>query len=264
MNRVSIGIQSFLKKSLIYANRVYVDLNKIKNVLELLSKENIDINLDFIIGLPFSDYKKELKILEKLLKENFNITHLSFYELTISEESYWGKNKNLLKINEQTILNYEKALKELLEKYDFNKYEISNYSKKGKECKHNLGYWYYNDFIGLGPSATGKIGNIKIENKPDIYEYFKNNYKIVTKLTQKDSLKEAILMNLRLIEGINIKKFYNKFGFNILDLIKESIRKYDIFFIIQNDYIYLKEEGVDILNKILIDIFLEIDNKIDF
>lgn len=260
VNRVSVGIQSFLKKSLNNANREYYNLKFIKYVLRLLLKEKINVNLDFIIGLPFSKYKKELKILDKLLKE-FNISHLSFYELTISKNSYWGKFKNFLKINEKNILKYEDKVQKILLKYNFNKYEISNYAKKGKKCKHNLGYWYYKDFIGLGPSAVSKIGNIKIENKPDLFNYFENDYKEVTTLNKKEILKEAILMNLRLTKGINIKKFYKRFGFNILNLIQENIYKYSNFFVI-TDYIYLNQKGLNILNKILIDIFIEIDKKV--
>lgn len=260
MNRISLGIQSFCKKSIIYANREYASFKDILNVLDILSKSNIDINLDFIIGLPYSEPDKEIKSLEYILRKGFNITHLSFYELTISDNSYWAKTKNI-KTNEKNIIKYEDYLKELLLKYNFNKYEISNYSKKGKECLHNLGYWQYKNFLGLGPSAHSKIDNIRIENKSNLKDYIDNNYREIIKLTRVDILKEFFLMSLRIIQGVNIIEFKERFNYNPVELIKNTIKKYKDLFII-GENIRLNEDGFNILNKILVDIFIELENNI--
>ncbi|HOJ63755.1 MAG TPA: hypothetical protein PLE45_04980 [Spirochaetota bacterium] len=149
----------------------------------------------------------------------------------------------------------------MLAKYDFIRYEISNYSKKEKQCQHNLAYWKYKDFLGLGPSAHSKIGNIRIENASNLEFYINNNYKNIITLNKIDILKEFFLMSLRLTDGINISEFINRFDLNPIFLLENSIKKYNDLFEIKEN-IRLNEKGLNILNRILVDIFIELENKI--
>ena len=137
-------------------------------------------------------------------------------------------------------------------------YEISNYAKEGYESKHNLTYWNQEYYLGFGVSAASYINGKRYSNINNINEYIDgiNNFKSVIKessdLDKLDTIKEYIILKLRLIKGVNIHDFYNKFKVNLLDMFGEEIN--DLIdkelLIKQEDNIFLTHKGRDIANVV--------------
>jgi oxygen-independent coproporphyrinogen III oxidase len=260
-NRVSLGIQSFTQEALDFAGRINQNIDNVNFALKLLNECDISISIDLINGLPFSNIKNEIMMLDNIISKYKNINHISFYDLSLDEGSKFYKNN--ITVNVDFLEDYENEFKENMNKNSFFRYEVSNYSRNGHESKHNLGYWHYNNYLGLGPSAHSTIGNIRLENNPDIDKYInENDYVNIIKLTEKEQIEEYLLMGLRLFTGIKISDFYERFQLNIIDVCEKSIKKYqeNNLMEFERGFIKVNNNGMVILNKILVDMFLEIDN----
>ncbi|MEO0219912.1 MAG: coproporphyrinogen III oxidase family protein, partial [candidate division WOR-3 bacterium] len=187
-----------------------------------------------------------LKDWENILKEvvNFPITHISTYLLTIEEGTPFEKLKIKLQ-DEETIEKMFLIRDEILESYGFYRYEISNYAKKGFECKHNLIYWKRENYIGIGPSASSFIKpNIRYKNPESIKLYIEDykKYREIEILNEEQILLEKIYLSLRLSEGLEIEN-------------AEIFKEFEDYLYIENNRIRLKLKGILILDKLVIEIF---------
>jgi oxygen-independent coproporphyrinogen III oxidase len=260
ITRVSMGVQTFTEKAIIETNRKQKNID-IYKAFDLLNK-NFSLSFDLINGLPYSNIDIELKNIENLLIKYDSIKHISFYELSIDNDSkYYSSYKNVF-MNEKEKELYNNQFKILMNMFNFNQYEISNYSLQNHESIHNKAYWKYKNYIGIGPGAHSTINNIRIENEKDVNLYINSgNYKKIYNLTKIEQIEEYLLMGLRLIEGIDINDFNDRFNIDLLGSLKNSILKYDKKILIIDDKLMISVKGLDILNKILIDFFEEIEEK---
>lgn len=260
-NRLSLGIQSFTDKAVVFCNR-----NQTKDIvlksLSLVNSLNLKLSIDIINYLPYSETEIELKELEDVLSKFNNIKHISIYDLSIDKGSFFYEHKNI-KLDDETSFYYEEGLSKLLKSFNFNRYEISNYAQKGYESIHNKAYWQYKDYLGIGPGAHSTIGEIRIENNQDIHKYVLSaEYFNMYTLSYKEQIEEYILMGFRLISnGFSIDKFNKKFKNNFYKIFKNTIYKYnDLKYVyINKNIIYLNDMGINYLNQILIDLFMELD-----
>ncbi len=202
VNRLSLGVQSLKDEEL----KFYARLHRKKDVykkIDLISKLGFEnVNVDLIFGGPLQSLEDWKKILYEVA--NFPITHISTYLLTIEE----GTPFERLKVNLQSDETIEKMFlirDEILNKFGFYKYEVSNYAKKGFECKHNLIYWKRENYIGIGPCASSFIKpNLRYKNPQSIKLYIENykNYREYEILNDEQILLEKIYLSLRLDEGL--------------------------------------------------------------
>jgi len=257
-NRVSLGIQSFSNKILKLCNRKQTNDN-VFNALNLFNENGFNISIDLINGFPKTDINYELNNLEYILNKFKNINHISLYDLTIEKGSVFYKNN--IDLDEKIIELYENKFINLASKFDFKKYEVSNYCKNNKYSHHNYNYWKYNNYLGLGPSAHSTIDNIRIENKSDLDLYITGiNYKIEYELSVKEQIEEYILMGFRLIEGINFNNFKKRFNLEFLKIFQKSIDNNNKYFITDTDSISINDAGLKILNILLVDFFIELED----
>ena len=214
--------------------------------------------------MPKQNIDLELNNLEKILSKYSNINHISFYDLTVEQGCYFYKNLNFIPNNENKRMKYERLFIKLIKQFGFKKYEVSNYTKNNKYSIHNITYWKYKNYLGIGPAAHSKLENLRIENKPDLnsYNVFKD-YKKEYQLSLKEQIEEYILMGLRLADGIKLKNFKLYFNMYFQDLFNETIKKYsDIKYIkINKNRIRITNRGLKILNTVLIDLFNELDKR---
>jgi len=263
INRISIGIQTFSDTSLNFANRTNQSREVLDNAFNLLKEYNFNVSIDLINGLPYSNINKDLCFIKKFLSSYDFINHLSFYDLSIDEGSIFYKNK-ICGLSEKEKNIYEKELKKLLTLYGLKKYEVSNYSKKGFESIHNKTYWKYENYLGVGPSAHSTIDNLRIENHKDLDRYISGDYGNSFCLSKKEQIEEFLLMGLRLKEGIEIKKINNRFEIDFLNIFQDVVDKYIInkCLMVNKKFIKITNRGEKILNKILLDFFVELDGII--
>jgi len=193
VNRISFGVQSFNDEKLKFLGR-----NHTKETA-LLSIENAkqvfdNVNLDLIYSTKL-DTKQLLKN-DLEIAISLEVSHISAYSLTIEKGTNFYKTPEVKQDNEDLEVWFIDKVKK-----DFNQYEISNF---GKICKHNLGYWKLNNYIGLGTGAVGFRDNKRFYTYKSVEEYIKNpNFKKIENLSDFDILEEKILLGLRSIVGID-------------------------------------------------------------
>ena len=201
VNRLSIGIQSFVKKDLVYLKRNHSVKQSIQAVENALNAGFSNINLDFIIGLP-AQTQKTLEYNFSKLKD-LDISHVSAYILEgIKKDKYSEERDSELYF----------FTKDLLESIGYTHYEVSNFSKKGFQSKHNLKYWQDKNYIGIGLSASSYEDRIDHKNFSNFNDYFKKieNKKIPYKESKTiEHDKRRIITGLRMIDGISIGNFKN-------------------------------------------------------
>jgi oxygen-independent coproporphyrinogen-3 oxidase len=231
-NRISLGVQSLSERGLKFLGRVHT-LKEILKSLDLILKAGFEnFSLDFIFGWKGQGEKTLGKEILKALE--FKPPHFSFYELTLEKGTPFYKMFKGKKswINDKKLMSLYKIIEETLETFGYERYEISNYALSGFECKHNLIYWKLKPYLGLGPSAVSRIGNLRWENPRNLNYYFDNLFKesklplkIIEKLDDYEFAKEYIFMGLRLKSGINLKKLKERYKYSISEETLNNLMK---------------------------------------
>ncbi len=158
INRLSLGIQSLNDQQLLFLGREHSSAEAIQ-ALEKVASTFANYSFDLIYALPNQTTAEWRKELENALI-NFTPPHMSLYQLTIEEGTKFYnlyQNKKLIPLNEDICAEMYEATQEIMDKYRMPAYEISNHSLSGFECRHNLCYWRYQEFVGVGPGAHGRI-----------------------------------------------------------------------------------------------------------
>ncbi len=210
INRISLGVQSLNPKHLKALGRIHSVDDVTRSVDEITTAGFQNFNLDLMHGLPTQTTDEALDDLAKALQ--FNPTHLSWYQLTIEPNTYFANYPPTLPIDE-TLADIEEAGFELLANHGFTRYEISAFARDPKRCQHNLNYWKFGDYIGIGAGAHGKITDCLNQKITRTTKYkLPKNYLDPDKdflseqtdiATQEQTL-EFMLNALRLIDGFDL------------------------------------------------------------
>ena len=222
INRLSIGIQSFADHQLEHLGRIHNGKEAVAAV-EMAKAAGFDnFNLDFMHGLPDQTLEQALDDLRQGIA--LGPTHLSWYQLTIEPNTEFFKRPPVLP-QDETLWSIQEAGQALLAEHGFAQYEISAYAQPGKAAKHNLNYWQFGDYLGIGAGAHGKltIPNDDID-KSKIYRTAKTrlpkDYLNLAKrfLATQDNIEaedrdlEFLMNGLRLFAGVDKKLFSERTG----------------------------------------------------
>lgn len=252
INRISMGVQSFSDDELKGLGRLHT-ASQAEESFKLLRKCGFsNINLDLMFAIPnqsIESFKKSLEHAVMLSPE-----HISAYSLIIEEGTPFYEMEKCGQIQEADEDLYEKMFalaKSFLEKNGYMRYEISNFSKKGFESRHNLKYWNGEDYLGFGLGAVGFLKNTRYENTKKLKEYFEGKEPEKTTLSKEELISEYIITGLRKTEGINLEEFKEKFETDFLKTY--DIQKYISggFMEIKNGRIFFTEDGIKVSNEIL-------------
>jgi len=258
INRLSIGVQSFDDSILKFINRIHSAEEAVKTVKIAQEAGFENISIDLIYGLPDQTPENWEKTLNKAL--DLGINHISTYGLKIEDGTEFSHNlpKNLPDDEIQSQI-YLKTI-EIFKNNGFNHYEISNFSKKGFESRHNICYWKNREYFGMGLSAHGYLDGIRYSNTENLKEYLQNPLKraFENPVSESEKIEEGIFLGLRLTEGINTEEFKLNYGINIQQKYSKIIEKYINygFMICENNNLKLTKQGILLSNSILSD-FLE-------
>lgn len=199
VNRISFGVQSFNEKKLKFLGRSHSKKDALDAVQNAQKAGFENISLDLIYDTKLDSKNlifDDIKIASKL-----PINHISAYSLTIEKKTPFFKTPKAKKDS----LFLTKYLLKTLNQFDFYMYEISNFSR-GYKCKHNIGYWEHEKYIGIGSGAVGYDGKNRIYTEANPKKYLQNpNSKKYEKLSNKDILLEKIFLGLRSFIGIDEK-----------------------------------------------------------
>lgn len=218
INRVSLGIQSFQDQQLLALGRIH-NGEEAKRAIAIALQHFKSVNLDLMFGLPNQSLEAARSDIETAL--SFKTPHLSFYNLTLEPNTYFANFPPKLPSEDEIDAIFEQNLA-LLEAAGYRRYEVSAYAQKDQECKHNLNYWRFGDYIGIGAGAHGKVSfPDKItrqvrERHPETYMRdmeTKGNALIETReIPVKDLPFEFMLNALRLTDGVDTVTFAERTG----------------------------------------------------
>jgi oxygen-independent coproporphyrinogen-3 oxidase len=250
VNRLSVGVETFNPKYIKLLNRKH-NKDEVFEKIELAKMIGFNnINVDLIYALPNQTIDELEKDIDEILK--LNVEHISCYSLMIEPNTklYIDKVKC---IDEDLDYKMYKYIEKRLLNREYTHYEISNYSKKGMESKHNLVYWNNEHYYGFGLSASGYLESYRYDNTKNINKYLKNEYvDVINKITEEDKIKYELILGFRKIRGIEKDKFKDKFSIDIheIDNINEMLEK---GMLIENEkYIYIPDSWIYKSNEILV------------
>ena len=254
INRLSIGLQETNNELLKQIGRIhtYEEFLETYNLARKVGFENI--NVDLIIGLQNQSISDIKNSLNKII--NLNPEHISVYSLILEEGTklYKRYQENKIELpDEELERNMYWYVKNTLENNGYIHYEISNFSKKGYESKHNNSCWNQEEYIGFGVAAHSYLDRVRYSNKESIDEYINNADKIIhEKQNIEDMQKEYMLLGLRKINGISVQEFKNKFGDNPIFLFRNELSKLveEDLLEIDGDIIKVTNKGLDLANQV--------------
>lgn len=201
INRLSLGVQALDDKSLRFLGRTHnlaQALNSVDEVLQTFDNHSMDL----IYARP--DQTPEDWLAELSQAASFGFKHLSFYQLTIEEGTFFAK-KGICPADEETAAALYDLTNNTLPSFGYNRYEVSNYAQNGYQSVHNKLYWQGSDYLGIGPAAHGRI---KTADKI----FATTHHRQMELLTPAERAEELIIMGLRLTEGINKASFTQSCG----------------------------------------------------
>jgi oxygen-independent coproporphyrinogen-3 oxidase len=233
INRVSIGVQSLRNERLQSLGRKHSAqnaLDAIKSAATLFDKYSFD--------LMYATQNQNLKTWQDELKEAMEFAggHISLYQLTIEKGTPFFKlykdKKLILPSNDEAADMYEWT-NEYLQQNQYKRYEISNYAVSGHECLHNLCYWNYDEYIGIGPGAHSRLHNkegivaLMMANKPNTWldkvNELGHGIQTKTQLSKIETIEEVLMMGTRLQAGIVEEKFQEITGKKFLDSLNINV-----------------------------------------
>ena len=267
INRISIGLQSANDEELKSIGRIHT-YEQFLNIYKEARNVGFDnINVDLMSALPNQTLDSYKETLHKVIE--LNPEHISAYSLILEEgtclyeqiEALEREGKETGLPDEDTERNMYYETKRILEENGYYRYEISNYAKKGKECKHNIAYWRREHYIGMGIGAASYMHNVRMKNISDINEYInidRNNPMCDDKtemelLTTEDKMAEFMFLGLRMVEGISIKDFEQEFSEDFNEIYGDITKKHieDGLLIQNGDNIRLTDLGMDVSNTVM-------------
>lgn len=253
VSRLSIGVETFNDILLKKINRQHTTI-QVERIIDYARKIGFNnISIDLMYGLPnqtITDIKNDLAKVRQL-----PIEHISYYSLILEDHTVL-KNLNYQPLDEEVESKITQLIEESLEQIGFHKYEISNFAKTGYESLHNLAYWQYDNYYGIGVGASGKIDDCLIEHNRNLNAYLRRQNTITKMINSKEeTMFNHLMMSLRLVKGLDLKEFEKRYGLRAVDVYQTAIDKHLKMktLVIENDYLHATSESIKLLNEILID-----------
>lgn len=256
INRISLGVQSFKASELSEMERFHTvsDVDTALDSLRSFGLENI--SLDLMYGLPHQTEDSLRFSLSEVFKRK--VPHFSIYALTLEEHSTWGRQHR-----EACESDLEASFYELIQVHaqdaGYQAYEVSNFTQN-RPSLHNLHYWHYDDYLGLGPGSSSKIGMERWDASRNLQHYVSSpKERQITPLSRDDEAFERIMMGLRVDDGIDLERFKQSTGFDLLDHYKEAWMKHQNLghLVIQSNHLKTTKQGRAVLHDVLIDFMLD-------
>ena len=267
INRISFGLQSADNRELRMLGRIHTWEDFQENWY-LARKEGFEnLNVDLMSALPGQSLSSWHKTLSRVL--DLEPEHISAYSLIIEEGTpFYGQfaeadqkraadePQDLLPSEEEERQMYEDTLT-MLAAHGYHRYEISNYARPGRECRHNCGYWTGVPYKGFGLGAASYLHHGRYKNTESMKEYLTaaDPVKEWQKLDKSAEMEETMILGLRMMQGVSICEFQNKYEVSIQQIYGDVVAKYTRMGLLkeENGRICLTENGISVSNVILSD-----------
>ncbi len=284
IGRLSIGVQSFDDSELRLLGRIHTSAEARETFLAAREAGFANINLDLMSALPGQNIETWSHTLEEAV--SLGPEHISAYSLIIEDGTPLASLLDAGKLPDLPSEEEDRRMyhftKQFLASKGYRRYEISNYAKKGYECRHNCGYWTGHEYLGLGLGASSCLGDERFRNPDKMDEYrtavmSMNDHNSAEtmrrerqRLTQKDRMEEFMFLGLRMTEGVSESEFERRFGVSPEDVFGSVIHRHLDQKVISripvnvtgssddgSDFrISLTEYGLDVANYVMADYLL--------
>lgn len=262
INRISFGVQSFSDRMLMLMGRIHNRATAINNIHESQVAGFENINVDLIFGYPdqsYECYEESLNVVKSL-----GIPHISCYSLSVEENTALSGmlKKGLLQYPDEDLDRNMYALTiDSLAKSGINQYEISNFAKPGYECRHNLGYWTRDEYLGFGLNSHSLFNECRYSNTSMLNDYIsilnkcEKPVKESNMLTDAEIMSEYIILRFRINRGLDINDFRTLFNIDFEERYRSQIDDLAEKGLIEKIvYSYrLTRKGMDLANKVFVE-----------
>lgn len=271
VNRISIGLQSAENTELKELGRIHTYEDFLCSY-DLIRKAGFcNVNVDLMSALPgqtLQSYEQTLRRVLALRPE-----HISAYSLIIEEgtpfyERYEsdellrerGEEPRMLPSEEIERMMYERT-KELLLQQGYERYEISNYAKRGYACRHNIGYWRRKNYLGLGLGSASLVENERFHNTVELFDYLNGDFAPyeTERLDKKSQMEEFMFLGLRMTDGIRREDFEQTFGLPVESIYGSVLNQQIAEKLLKKEdgRIFLTERGLDVSNYVMAQFLLD-------
>ncbi|MFM6972584.1 MAG: radical SAM family heme chaperone HemW [Alphaproteobacteria bacterium] len=253
VNRLSLGIQALNNDDLKFLGRKH-DKNEAEIAIQMAQKYFDNFSFDLIYARPNQNLQDWLNELSLALK--YQAPHMSLYQLTIEKGTKFYAQYQQQKFSlpdENLASNLFEATNSLMEKSGYLHYEVSNYAKAGFQCRHNLGYWQSQDYIGVGAGAHSRVffkdKNLRqaiiMEHEPNNWIQKSINKKAgiqsIQEITKNELIEEFFLMGLRLESGVLASNFYQLTKLNFVEIFNQK----KLNFLLENNFLKITKSVDD-------------------
>ena len=259
INRISFGLQSANDRELKLLGRIHTWAEFLESFALARECGFTNLNIDLMSALPgqtCESWKDTLKRVTDLEPE-----HISAYSLIIEEgtpfgEKYGSEEGRKLLPDEDSEREMYHETKRFLRECGYERYEISNYAKPGRECRHNIGYWTGVPYLGLGLGASSYMNGSRFAVSSDMQQYLEEKpgtFTDVEKLTKKDMEEEFFYVGLRMTAGVSLPEFERRFGVSAKDVYPGLMEMFveEKAAVFQGDRFVLTDYGLDVSNYIM-------------
>ncbi|MDO5147472.1 MAG: radical SAM family heme chaperone HemW [Eubacteriales bacterium] len=266
VNRLSIGLQSTKDDCLKLLGRIHTWEEFQKNYEEAGRAGFSNINIDLMSGLPgqsLAAYEETLREVTALKPE-----HISAYSLILEEGTPFYASKEIRRMlpDEDTERKMYERTKEILLEGGYERYEISNYARRGRECIHNLGYWDNVPYLGFGLGASSYCNEARFSNEQNMRAYISRPFvpfssrKDYDLLSEEERMEDYMIFGLRKMVGVSLSEFARRFSRNMDEVYGKMITKYEKMGLLEicEDRLRLTDAGIDVSNRIFEEFLLTV------
>ena len=259
INRLSFGLQSANDRELKLLGRIHTWAEFLESFTLARECGFANLNIDLMSALPGQTCESWKETLSRVT--DLDPEHISAYSLIIEEgtpfgERYGSEEGRKLLPDEDSEREMYHETKRFLKDCGYERYEISNYAKPGRECRHNIGYWTGVPYLGLGLGASSYLDGCRFTVNPDMKQYLEEKpgmFTDIEKLTKKDMEEEFFYVGLRMTAGVSLSEFERRFGISAKEVypglmetfVKEKAARFE------GDRFVLTDYGLDVSNYIM-------------
>ena len=259
INRLSFGLQSANDRELKLLGRIHTWAEFLESFHLARECGFTNINIDLMSALPGQTRESWKDTLKRVT--DLNPEHISAYSLIIEDgtpfgEKYGSEEGRKLLPDEDSEREIYHETKRFLRDCGYERYEISNYAKPGRACRHNIGYWTGLPYLGLGLGASSYMDGCRFAVNSDMKQYLEEKpgmFTDVEKLTKKDMEEEFFYVGLRMTAGVSLPEFERRFGVSAKDVYPGLMEMFveEKAAVFQGDRFVLTDYGLDVSNYIM-------------
>ena len=256
VNRISLGVQGLKDETLRTIGRLH-DASSALNAIQLVAQYFDNLNVDYMIGLPHTsvdDVRRDIETLAPYCE------HISVYALILEEETplFRAVQSGEVRLpDDDTVADMYHTACEVLATHGLTRYEISNFAKEARQCRHNLHCWQFHPYLGFGAGAHGFVRGERYHYPCDLYAYIAGAAPTVETADMHTRMQEMIILGLRTTAGVDLHAFRALFGVDLSEafgnaLKDDTVRKSTVLdeshLRIRPEYLYVSN---DIMEKFL-------------